>query len=62
MAVEFICEGCGYTVFDVIAEKAPPHQLCHTCTFLCEHYGAEGMRVYDFIHGRQSKKEKPLGT
>lgn len=54
--VEFICEGCGLHIVQVVGDTPPPQLLCLTCTFICEHYGAEGMAVYDHIHGRTPKK------
>lgn len=40
---EFICEGCGYTIYTL--SPSPPSQLCGECTYLDEVWRDHGLEV-----------------
>ena len=34
MAITYICEGCGSTIYSAAEDEVPKHRMCHSCGFI----------------------------
>lgn len=63
--ITFTCEGCGYHITAFGIACVPPHGLCATCAWLCEHVPdpEEMMTVRSILRGAETRRKetKPHG-